>query len=62
MTVTPAPGAWPEMQSFETGLGEESASGSHGLLEDSAYYLGSLRNLAQVPSTIDQETKFRKRL
>lgn len=30
VTVTPAPEAWPEMQSFETGLGEESASGSHG--------------------------------
>lgn len=31
VTVTPAPGAWPGIESFETGVGEESASGSHQL-------------------------------
>lgn len=59
VTGTPAPGVWPRIESFERRVGEESASGSHQLQEDSAYYLGCLRNLAQVPGTIDQKSEFR---
>lgn len=51
---------WRGMESFETGVGEESASSSSQRQENSAYHLGCLRNQAQVPSTIDRELNFAK--